>query len=174
MWIVVDVESDGPCPPLFSMISFGAVVVEPSLSRTFLGRTAPISDRFNRDALAVSGITREEHLTYPRPEDTIRQFAAWLDSIDKQRLTFVSDNPAFDWQFINFYCHHYLERNPFGFSARRIGDLWAGFQKDASKASEWKKFRKTEHTHNPVDDARGNAEALLRMIEMGLLISEVR
>jgi hypothetical protein len=26
-------------------------------------------------------------------------------------------------------------------------------------------LRKTKHTHNPVDDAKGNAEALLHMIE---------
>lgn len=29
MWIMVDVETDGPAPGLFSMISLGAVVVEP-------------------------------------------------------------------------------------------------------------------------------------------------
>jgi hypothetical protein len=40
--------------------------------------------------------------------------------------------------------------------------------KDASKATEWKKFRITKHTHNPVDDAVGNAEALLKFKELGL------
>ena len=34
----------------------------------------------------------------------------------------------------------------------------------------FKHLRKTRHTHNPVDDARGNAEALLVMKEMGLKI----
>lgn len=34
---------------------------------------------------------------------------------------------------------------------------------------EWKRlYRKTKHTHNPVDDAKGNAEALLAFKEMGL------
>ena len=42
--------------------------------------------------------------------------------------------------------------------------------KDASKATEWKKYRVTRHTHNPVDDARGNAEALLKFREFGLKI----
>ena len=43
--------------------------------------------------------------------------------------------------------------------------------KDAGKNGEWKrKLRKTKHTHNPVDDAMGNAEALLAMKEMGLKI----
>ena len=48
------------------------------------------------------------------------------------------------------------------------GDLYAGLVKDARKASEWKKLRVTPHTHNPVDDARGNAEALKRFRELGL------
>ena len=34
----------------------------------------------------------------------------------------------------------------------------------------FKTLRKTKHTHHPVDDARGNAEALLAMQEMGLRI----
>ena len=81
-----------------------------------------------------------------------------------------SCNVAFDWQFINYYFHRFLGRNPFGFSGRRIGDLYAGLVKDASKASEWKKYRVTKHTHNPVDDARGNAEALRKFRELGLKI----
>jgi hypothetical protein len=32
----------------------------------------------------------------------------------------------------------------------------------------WKHLRRTPHDHDPVNDARGNAEALLAMIHMGL------
>ena len=36
---------------------------------------------------------------------------------------------------------------------------------------EWKKlYRKTKHDHNPLNDALGNAEALLAMKELGLKI----
>jgi hypothetical protein len=35
----------------------------------------------------------------------------------------------------------------------------------------FKHLRKTAHTHNPVDDAIGNAEALIAMKKMGLLIT---
>ena len=38
-YIMVDVEADGPIPGDFSMICFGAIVVEPALNRTFHGRT---------------------------------------------------------------------------------------------------------------------------------------
>jgi formamidopyrimidine-DNA glycosylase len=41
--IIVDVEADGPIPSKYSMVSFGAVVVEAGLSRTFYGQTKPIS-----------------------------------------------------------------------------------------------------------------------------------
>ena len=88
----------------------------------------------------------------------------------RTRPIFVSDNLAFDWQFINYYFHRFFGRNPFGFSGRRIGDLYAGMVKDASKASDWKKYRVTKHTHNPVDDAKGNAEALRKLSELGLKI----
>jgi hypothetical protein len=35
----------------------------------------------------------------------------------------------------------------------------------------FKHLRRTMHTHHPVDDARGNAEAMLAMRQMGLKIS---
>jgi len=48
---MVDVESDGPIPGDFSMVCFGAVVVEPGLERTFYGCLRPISERWLPDAL---------------------------------------------------------------------------------------------------------------------------
>ena len=39
-----------------------------------------------------------------------------------------------------------------------------------SKGTEWKQFRRTRHTHNPVDDAKGNAEALLHFETLGLVL----
>lgn len=167
-YVVVDVESDGPIPAEFSMVCFGGVIVDEMLNQTFYGRTRPISDRFVPEALAVSGFSRHEHLSFDEPRAVMERFAEWLTQHSPGRPIFVSDNPAFDWQFINYYFHRFLGRNPFGFSARRIGDLYAGLVKDASKASEWKKYRVTPHTHNPVDDAKGNAEALKKFKELGL------
>lgn len=172
-WIVVDVEGDGPAPGLGSMVCFGAVVVEPGLSRTFYGQTAPITDIFVETSLAISGFTRRQHEAFPWPLETMVAFSAWLRSISTDRLTFVSDNPAYDWQWINYYLHRFTDRNPFGFSARRIGDLYAGWKGDAGKSNDWKRMRETAHSHNPVDDARGNAEALLKMRDAGLKIDAI-
>jgi hypothetical protein len=165
-YFVVDCESDGPVPPIYSMVCFGAVVVEPDLSKTFYGRMRPISEKWNAKALSISGITRDEHLTFPDPFLTMVEFYKWIKETSKGRPIFISDNLAYDWQWINYYFHNCLNENPFGWSGRRIGDLYCGMQKNVF--STWKHLRKTIHTHNPVDDAKGNAEALLVMKEMGL------
>jgi hypothetical protein len=45
-YFMVDVEADGPCPGLYSMVSFGAILVRPGLDVTFHGRVRPVSERF--------------------------------------------------------------------------------------------------------------------------------
>lgn len=164
--IVVDVESDGPIPNKYSMVCFGAVIVEPTLSKTFYGKTKPISDKYDPEALAISGFTRKQHEAFGNPLGVMAEFSKWINDNSKGRPVFISDNPAYDWQWINYYFHWYLGKNPFGFSARRIGDLYCGMVKDVF--AKWKHLRKTFHSHHPVDDARGNAEALLAMHKMGL------
>ena len=167
-WFVVDVESDGPVPGRHSMVSFGAVLVEPTLSKTFYGQTRPISDEFIPDALAVSGHSRDQHLGFEDPAVVMPRFGQWLAETSSGRPVFVSDNVAYDWQWINYYFHMFGGENPFGHSGRRIGDLYCGLVKDSF--ARWKHLRKTTHTHHPVDDAKGNAEALLAMADMGLKI----
>lgn len=164
--IVVDVESDGPTPGLYSMVCFGAVAVERDLRRTFYGETQALEDaNWHPESLAISGITRERHLAMPFPTVAMNNFDAWLRQFE--RPVFISDNLAFDWCFTNHYFHAYgPSGNPFGWSGRRIGDIWGGFHKDIRKP--WKHLRKTRHTHNPVDDAMGNAEALIQMADMGI------
>jgi len=168
-WIVVDVESDGPIPGLYSMVSFGAVLVT-DMNKTFYGQTSPISKLWLPNALAVSGHTRAEHESFANPEKTMQQFADWIKSIvtEGERPIFVSDNLAFDWQWINWYFHSYLSHNPFGYSGRRIGDIWSGMMMKCNKSTDWKRFRQRKHTHHPVDDAIGNAEALLEFKKRGL------
>ncbi len=171
-YIVVDVESDGEIPSKYSMVCFGAVVVEPSLSKTFYGQIKPISDIWVPEALKVSGFSREQHLKFDDPKLVMENFGKWIEDNSVGKPTFVSDNLAFDWQWINWYFHYYTGKNPFGFSGRRIGDLYCGMKMDSGLNSEWKRlFRKTRHDHNPVNDAKGNAEALLQFNKMGLKIA---
>ena len=169
-YFMVDVEADGPIPGDYSMICFGAVVVEPSLDKSFYGRLKPISEKWIPEAQQVSGFTREETLAFEEPESVMANFAGWIAENSQGRPFFIADNNGFDWQFINWYFHHYMGRNPFGHSSNNLGSLYKGLAKDMFV--NFKHLRQTAHTHHPVDDARGNAEALLIMKqEMGLKIS---
>ena len=168
-YVMVDIEADGPIPGDYSMVCFGAVLVEPTLDRTFYGKLAPISAKWVPEALQVSGFSRAETLQFPSPAEVMASFDSWLKANVAARPLFVADNNGFDWQFINWYFHHFLGRNPFGFSSMNLGSLYKGLVKDTF--ASFKHLRRTPHTHNPVDDALGNAEALLHMKDsLGLKI----
>ena len=167
-YIVVDVESDGPIIGEHSIVCFGAIIVDKHLDKTFYSKIKPISDKYEPEALAVSGFTREEHLEFNSPEEVMKEFAEWIGKNSKGKPILISDNNGYDASWINYYFHKYFGSNPFGWSSRRIGDMFAGFMNDSHY--QWKKHRITKHTHNPVDDAKGNAEALLWLKEQGFKI----
>ena len=169
-YIVVDVEADGNLLGLNSMVCFGAVLVdkEGKLDQTFYGKTAPISDYFDPEALAISGFSREEHLKFDNPLEVMTNFKLWIEEHSKGNPILLSDNNGFDASWINWYFIKYLGENPFGWSSRRIGDMFAGFMNNSHY--KWKQHRITKHTHNPVDDAKGNAEALLWLKNKGFNI----
>jgi hypothetical protein len=138
--IFVDCEGHGPAPTLNdeTLFEFGAV------------------DYKSKQAFHGQGATKE----------TFEKFNDWLNQLPG-RLIFVSDNPAYDWQFINYYFHKFLDRNPFGHSARRISDFYAGMKGNFFDSQSWKKWRITKHDHNPVHDALGNIEAFEKILALG-------
>jgi len=149
--IFVNCEASGPCIGKGDLTEFGAVAY-PSM-KTFYGEVG-CDTRFP-DSNGKFKLTDKEVFV---------NFDIWLKENCKGfQPIFVSDNPAFDWQWINYNFHHLLGKNPFGWSARRIGDYYAGLIGDFRKTQRWKKLRITKHTHNPVDDAMGNAEAFKRI-----------
>jgi len=169
---VLDVEADGPCPGLYNMISFGLVsVADPT--QGFLGEVAPMLDNPGiAGAREVSGVSFETQRGWRQPGEVMRAAVDWLNQQTQgKRPIFWSDNPAFDWQYWNWYCYKFVGQNPAGFSMRRIGDMDAGRRGEPLNTSAWKKRRETDHTHNPLDDARGNAEALRWILaQMGVAL----
>lgn len=162
MFFFVDVEANGPCPGIFSMAKLGCVVLDNKgqTKRRFYGTYSPISENYLAEAYKHSNITREEHLTFDDPSLTTHKFYEFIKSIPGYgRRIFISDNLAFDWQFCNYYFWKYIGDNPFGFSGRRINDIYSGAVRDLRASNKWKDLRITVHDHNPVNDALGNAEA---------------
>ena len=73
-YIMIDIESDGPIPAEYSMICFGAVIVDELLDKTFYGKLKPVSDQWIPDALKVSGFSREETLQFDDPQVVMEKF----------------------------------------------------------------------------------------------------
>ncbi len=137
--IFVDCEAEGKSPSTGKMTEFGAVAY-PSRN-SFHGELKNKKDE----------------------KEVFEKFEKWLLK-ETQRPIFISDNPAFDWQWINDGFWKNLNRNPFGHSARRISDFYAGLVNDFMDSQSWKKLRITLHDHNPVNDAMGNLEAFERLL----------
>lgn len=170
-YFIVDVESDGPIIGFHSIVCFGAVKLTPALDTTFYGQIKPISDNYIHEALAISGFSRKKHLEFGEPSLIMKEFANWVADNSIGNPIFISDNNGYDASWINYYMHVYNGSNPFGYSSRRIGDIYCGMMGDMH--AKWKYLRKTSYTHHPVDDAKGNAEALLEMKKMGLKINTI-
>jgi len=174
---MIDIEADGAVPHLYSMVSLGAVVIDPErkMDQTFYGRFKPISDEWVPEALAVSGHTREGCMNFPDPEKEMVRFDNWVREVSGTRrgrggeecpdARFISDNNGFDWQWVNYYFHRYLGENPFGHSSTNLGSLYKG--RVNSMFKNFKHLRKTKYTHHPVQDCIGNCEAVYAMMDQG-------
>jgi len=151
-YIFVDVEAAGTTPVNGTMTEFGAVH-EKSL-KTFHGVIFESHPDPENPAKPVVGkqIATKFRIAH--------DFINWLEEVDgKERPVFVSDNPAYDFMWIAGLFDEVKMQNPFGWSGRRISDFWAGLQHNWGETQSWKRFRKTPHDHNPVNDAMGNVEA---------------
>ena len=136
VYISVDVETAGPNPNLYSMISIGACVVDDP-DKGFYIELKPLSEAFIEESLAVSGLSME-HLAAEGidPAAAMQQFADWVAEVAPAGTApiFVGFNAVFDWMFVDDYFQRFLQHNPFGHSAVDIksyflgmtGGTWAG------------------------------------------------
>lgn len=163
--IFIDCEAYGGAPGAGELTEFGAVVFEPYFERkewvTFAGALIFAEP----DPLNPCVSKRSGGMIKPAGE-VFADFEGWLGlhTPKGDRAIMVSDNPAYDFQWINHGFWTTLGRNPLGHSARRIGDYYAGLCGNFRKSNQWKRLRVTKHDHNPVHDAMGNVEAFARML----------
>lgn len=155
--IFVDVEATGVSPYSGEMTEFGAVHYASRKSyHGILFDSMPDPEYPAKSVIVGIG--------YPQAP-VMRGFASWLKTNVPGRPVFVSDNPAYDFMWINYYFDKTMGENPFGHSGRRISDFWAGLNHDWSNSQKWKQFRRTPHDHNPVNDAMGNVEAFETILD---------
>jgi hypothetical protein len=166
-WVFVDCEARGTSPVHGVLTEFGAVHYD--TRETFYGRLFEATPDPDNPAISIVG----QRIAFDA--EVARRFAAWLkDHLGSMQPVFVSDNPAYDWQWIAGMFDRAGMDNPFGHSARRISDFWAGLNRNWTETQGWKRFRKTVHDHNPVNDAMGNVEAfdeILRRVKSGTIVA---
>ena len=88
-YIVVDVESDDQSPAAGSIVCFGAVLVS-DMSKTFYGKVKPITDKWNQEALAISGFSREQHNLFDDPKTVMLEFDKWIQSVSYGKPTLLA------------------------------------------------------------------------------------
>lgn len=159
--IFVDCEAWGPGPRTGVLTEFGAV--EYNSRSSFHGIIYDSKPDPENPAVPMRP-DHERDLVEPSDE-VFRRFEAWLMQFPKP-WKMVSDNPAFDFQWIADGSHSALGYCVFGHSARRIGDFYAGLSNDFFSRQDWKSLRETPHDHNPVNDAMGNVEAFEKLMRL--------
>lgn len=170
--ISVDVETAGPNPAQYSMLSIGACLVDDP-SSGFYVELKPLTDDALESSLAVSGLSMEKLATEGLTAvDAMRQFEDWVQLVTPRGNVpiFVAFNAVFDWMFVDSYFQRFLKRNPFGHSALdmkayymgKTGGTWAG---TSMRVLSPLYLEGRYLSHNALGDARDQAELFRRMRE---------
>jgi len=172
MYVSVDVETAGPNPHSYALLSIGACLLDtPEVA--FYIELQPIQDAAMPEALAITGLSMQrlkEEGT--EPKEAMARFKAWLEQVipSDSRPVFLAFNAPFDWMFVNDYFQRYLKRNPFGHSALDMkaffmgltGCSWSG-TKMADVAAHYGK--QLELQHHALRDAEDQAMLFREMLQ---------
>ncbi|RJP54968.1 MAG: 3'-5' exonuclease [Anaerolineaceae bacterium] len=175
IYISVDVETAGPNPGTYSLLSIGACLVfEPA--QRFYVELQPVHDAAAAESLQVSGLSVEALKSRGQPPvEAMKRFAEWVEKVaaDGQPV-FVALNAPFDWMFIADYFHRFLGQNPFGHKALDMKAYFMGL-----RGIEWEQTGFddiTEHyqiehrlNHNALEDAVMQAALFRKMLEENLI-----
>jgi DNA polymerase III epsilon subunit-like protein len=172
VYICVDVETAGPFPGQFAMLSIGACLVE-NLQATFYAELQPDRPDFLPEALGISGLSLELLKDHGSPpQDVMRDFAEWIKAVagGEVRVVFVALNAPFDWMFVNDYFYRYLGQNPFGHSALDIKAYYMGLTGVSWSETSMKHISaailEEKHlVHNALRDAQDQAEIFRKLLE---------
>jgi hypothetical protein len=184
IYFSADVETDGPIPGPYSMLSFAIVYAgsfdglqfrrPENYDRIFYRELKPISNSFQKEALDVNGLDRDrlciEGLT---PELAMTQAFDWINEYaGGAKPVLVAYPLSFDWTWLYWYFIQFCKAgSPFDYS--RCFDIKTALAVKAGiPISEAGRSRldsslssKREHTHHAVDDAIEQAEIFANIFE---------
>lgn len=169
-FISVDVETAGPIPGDYSMLSLGACVVGGE-DEGFYVEIKPINDEAVPDALKVSGFDLAELAkSGETPDAAVAKLSAWVKKVaGAAKPVFVGFNAGFDWSFVNWYFIHFAGENPFGFAPLDVKSYYMGLVgcgwEDTKSSRIRPEFQPAKPgDHNALTDARAQAEMFAKML----------
>ncbi|MBI5933136.1 MAG: 3'-5' exonuclease [Chloroflexi bacterium] len=175
IYISVDVETAGPNPGAYSLLSIGAcLVLEPA--KRFYVELQPVNDAITSEAMEVSQMGLEILKRRGRsPVEAMTRFAQWVEEVTpaEGRPVFVALNAAFDWMFVADYFHRFLGKNPFGHKALDMKAYFMGLRGIEWEATGFEaisKYYQIEQrlNHNALEDAVMQAALFRKMLEENL------
>lgn len=170
VYISIDVETDGPCPGIHSMLQLGAVAFDWE-GRELSARSWNISPLPGASSepstltwwMAPERIERFQAMSQGAmvPPQAVPAFNEWTRSFYKIPVAICYPS-GFDFSWIHYYCYRFLGSTPFSFS--RVIDIKAvawtllntrDFSDTSKKAfpREWSRDA-GDHTHRAEEDAR--------------------
>jgi len=179
VFILIDVETDGPCPVKNSMLSLGAAAFVHNSERpidTFEANLERLPGAVEDPAtMAWWGKNMEAYertRTYlEEPGAAMKRFSKWLDKLPVQGKRVAACFPAgFDFTYVYVYSHLFLGESPLGFSAIDIKSyamrqLFKPYSECTKRNFPKAWFDpKFVHTHVAVDDAIEQGVMFIRML----------
>lgn len=179
-----DVETDGPIPGPFSILSFALVYAgsfdgdeflrPKNYTQSFYKELRPISEDFEPEALRVNGLDRQRLcLEGEDPVTAMTDVCRWVKSVAGDAQPVLVAYPlSFDWTWLYWYFVRFSsEGSPFDYS--RCFDIKTALAvKAAIPISEAGRSRIHPslqsihpHTHHAVDDAIAQAEIFANVFE---------
>lgn len=179
-----DVETDGPIPGPFSMLSFAIVFagtfdgqrfVRPlGYDQKFYRELKPISNEFQREALKVNGLDRDRLcIEGAAPEKAMTEAYEWVRRISGTAKPVLVAYPlSFDWTWLYWYFIRFSKfGSPFDYS--RCFDIKTALAvkaripiADASRSKIDPSLKSDRvHTHHAIDDAIEQAEIFANVFQ---------
>jgi hypothetical protein len=184
VYFSADVETDGPIPGPFSMLSFALVLAgrfdgrkferPESFDQHFSVELRPISDQYEDEALRVNRIDRERLCREGQdPEKAMTEAARWVRSIAGAGRPVVVAYPlSFDWTWLYWYFIRFsTEGSPFNhsgcFDIKTAYAVKAGVPiAEAGRGQLERALRPSrKHTHHALEDAIEQAEIFGNLFE---------
>lgn len=185
VYFSADVETDGPIPGPYSMLSLaivyagtydGANFRSPPLYNQFLYKELkPISEQFEHEALAVNGLNRSLLIQSGEdPSTALTSVAEWVRNIAGTGNPVLVGYPlVFDWTWLYWYFVRFSHTgSPFdysrGFDVKTAVAVKTGRTLSSSGRSKLPDPVRSQrtHTHHALDDAIEQAEIFANVFNM--------